>query len=457
MLPLLHLTVYDIGKSFSLIYILVDNLLDAKPIIFQMKHNIAYLFCDRGVFSFDPSHWVGGGGIKWPCEKLGLTLGLKQGPLLLVDSNEQLISPPSFSLRHNHVFVVQAAKQGLSTAVQNGWIEQIEAKRHFMAPWSWSEIAAGNSLQPSPVKITFLRKVYENLPPSARICYETTDEGMLASKLDEVRSICCSTKDLDSASRLINNEGSRYKITCLWPNDSNGERDFYSYEFASTSIARLFCEPLGFGVDTATREALLVFPPFAQRIVMVFLFKDLAHKAFTDTFNTGQPPTMTTRFQSLGDTSRILSRKRWDPTIVTPFQFPSGHDVQSFPPSSGPVAILPGTYYQLDGTKRPSVDAFFINNNGQFTLLKMSIDERSVIKARELQELADGLPVELRQKRWTLLFVVPEIWMAFQASVDDEAWAGKLDMYVLELLLDSVQSSQSSVLDKLSRDDRHVL
>jgi len=173
-----------IGKSFSLIYILVMRILDGKPTIFQAIPEIAFLFCDHGVFSFVPSTWAVG-GIKEPCKTLGITLDEKDGPLLLVDSSGQLISPPTYSL-HQLIFIVHASNQTVSSAVDEDWIEKIQAPRYFMAPWSWSEIVTGNLLQRSPVETSFLQKVFELLPPSASICYHTKDEKGLQRKLGEV-------------------------------------------------------------------------------------------------------------------------------------------------------------------------------------------------------------------------------------------------------------------------------
>ncbi len=126
--------------------------------------------------------------------------------------------------------------------------------------------------------------------------------------------------------------------------------------------------------------------------------------------------------------------------------------MESFPPSSGPVTVTPGTYYQLDGTRRPAADALFIDNHGQFTLLKMSISDRASIETKELQDLANSLPVEVSKKTWQLIFVVPEGRAAnFEACMDNKGWARKLDLYVLPLHLDS---EQCNVLDLIPRDHR---
>lgn len=128
------LTVCDLGKSFALTYVLISRLLDGKPTIFQVVPEIAYLYCDRGVFSFDPQH----GKIMQPLQDLGLTLNRQCGPLLLVDTNMHLTLPPPFSLCGQHFFVVQAC-----SLAQGDWIKQIGAIRHCMKPWTLMEILTG--------------------------------------------------------------------------------------------------------------------------------------------------------------------------------------------------------------------------------------------------------------------------------------------------------------------------
>ncbi len=131
MLSFLFLTVCNLGKSCFLTYILVLNLLAARPIFFQVVPGIAFLFCDRGVFSFDPARWKGHDGLQAPCEDLGLTLDRQDGPLFLVDSTAHIISPS------RQVFVVQAGKY------VSGLTCPIEEVYRFLKPWSWPEIAIG--------------------------------------------------------------------------------------------------------------------------------------------------------------------------------------------------------------------------------------------------------------------------------------------------------------------------
>ncbi len=123
------------GKSFLLTYLLVLRLLDGKPTILQAVPEIAFLFCDRGIFSFDPSRWTGPDGIGEPCKQLGLTLNREDGLLLLLDSDVAHISPP---IRGEHIFVVQATSRMPFTAAR---IEEFGAIRRFLKPWSWPEIA----------------------------------------------------------------------------------------------------------------------------------------------------------------------------------------------------------------------------------------------------------------------------------------------------------------------------
>ncbi len=152
---------------------------------------------------------------------------------------------------------------------------------------------------------------------------------------------------------------------------------------------------------------------------------------------------MTALFEPWSGASHICCGVQAD---ATPFWFPLVYQVQPFPPSSGPATIKPGTYYRLDGTRRPVADALYIDNHGRFTLLKILISSRASIETKELQDLVDSLPVEASKKTWQLIFVVPEDRAAnFEACLDNASWARKVDFYVLPLHLDRHREHRSEL------------
>lgn len=136
---------YIAGKTFCLIYLLVNRLLDKNPTFFQMSAGLTYLFCEQGVFVLNSNNinrLFIPYGLENACESLGVDLNFANGPLLLIDSNVSLTSIPDFFYDGQvDVFIVQAAASTPRSSFS--WVRRSNALYYDMKPWTRSEILAG--------------------------------------------------------------------------------------------------------------------------------------------------------------------------------------------------------------------------------------------------------------------------------------------------------------------------
>lgn len=133
--------IYDAGKTFFLVYMLVSRLLDKQPTFFQMTPEHNYMFCEKGIFEFRPTiRTFRPLGLMDACNELGLDLKRQDGPVLLIDCNTSLTAIPTYFRREAaEVFIVQAASQAPESIK---WFRRLDAKFYDMEPWTRSETVA---------------------------------------------------------------------------------------------------------------------------------------------------------------------------------------------------------------------------------------------------------------------------------------------------------------------------
>jgi hypothetical protein len=446
-----------IGKSYCLVYLLVHRLLRKKPTFLQMLESAAYLFCERGIYKFNPnSHGIDPDVLRRDIKALRVDLEGENRAILLIDSSATLTMPPSV-YEGLQCYTVQAASPRKDRAY---WMKQVIAKKHFMHPWSWHEIVAGNSLQKVPVPdVEFLRKVFEVLGPCARECYTVRTDFRLSEYMVDVKESITKltlekTRDLfDSNS---SNPEVSHKIILVRPKEWS--RRSRVSDFRSKAIGT---ECVGIWMEKAQAKAEEYFELCqggSQRVFAGSLFENLVHNAFL-----GKGKTRGS-LQSKQAVKMEWKGKKFK-TTETPadLDIPESLRLKMFSSGSGVIEAEEGVYYRPDYANFPTADSFYVDANGRLTLIQCTISSSHSINVRGLDKIQQRLCVSgavvskaTKQKPWRIVFVVPP-----EAKEEFEAgeglvlkWAKVLDAFVLPMEMHS-EAIRRAVTTALKEEKAH--
>jgi len=121
--------------------------------------------------------------------------------------------------------------------------------------------------------VHFLRGIFATLGPFARECYDTRTEEDLEYKVEDIKKIC-HRYDPKTILKLPYNVDSLEAIhpTVLMRSEGDDEcRRWYTHEFGSAAIARIYCEIWRVGWNGETKIKSLAFNDSSQEKCLEFI------------------------------------------------------------------------------------------------------------------------------------------------------------------------------------------
>lgn len=130
------------GKRHCLAYLLFSRILKKKLTFYQSTDDHVYLFCERGIFTFEPTclaiHEF------YHIWNRGRNDFIKEQETILSINSSEIAEPlpQMFCGRNSNIFVVAVANPAMTRA-RGTWMKRSGTVLHFMKSWTWGEIVAG--------------------------------------------------------------------------------------------------------------------------------------------------------------------------------------------------------------------------------------------------------------------------------------------------------------------------
>ncbi len=116
-------------------------------------------------------------------------------------------------------------------------------------------------MQNHPIEdMHFLRGTFATLGPFARKCYDTRTEEDLEYKVEEIKNIChrYDTKTILELPYNVDSLEAIHPMLLMLSEGDDERRRWYTHEFGSAAIARIYCEIWRIGWNGETKITILL-------------------------------------------------------------------------------------------------------------------------------------------------------------------------------------------------------
>ncbi|KAF8522697.1 hypothetical protein BU17DRAFT_64179 [Hysterangium stoloniferum] len=418
-----------IGKSWFLMYALIQRLTEGKPTIYAPSSESWYLFHSTGVYVFDQRHmnsldtFVKGWCTTSPHPELA-----EEGTILFDCNSSQPI--PGFDSSHWReswrCIVAASHRHSSYSAFMERWPLTTICG---MMLWSWHEIVAANSTQlpHNQRSIEELWELFNKYGPTPRTAYITSPVSNEAKVHSAIKR--CTGEDLLYASSDIDfSDASRFLLVLEPHRSRNGKisRRLLITRIATNYIAEAI-------VENATTRSDLLYPlrdNFPALLTNVYK-KDLAHMLFRAAGHRYMSSKRDPDKQSVYALQSIDKEKaqtyRLSLDIDEEYVFDDAEQLRGYPEQ---------IYFRPAQDHFPSVDGLAFLN-GRPILFRYATSPTCPIDTEGLDRLAKVIS----RSKWTYVFVLPKAGgmadkftrQTMRGGVGLAAWKARIDQYVLAL------------------------